>query len=188
MSAYQKLKKRVYEIVGPAEHGDKASILFDVLLCTLVLASCAAVFVDLFIPVSEAVHHGLKVFEYVTVGVFILEYLVRLWVSDLEYPEAPHKLGAMWEYISSFDSLIDVISILSVLINAIPAEAALLRMVKLLKLIKLVRLVKVGDYVQTKGKFHAFLEKLQRIFQKLLRKLRCCTPSRKDNISFVDVW
>lgn len=170
MSAYKRLKKRVYEIVGPVGHGDKASMVFDILLCVLVIASCAAVFVDLFVPVGEAVHQGLKVFEYVTVGIFILEYLVRLWVSDLEYPEAQGRLAAMWEYVSSFDSLIDIISILSVLINAIPAEAALLRMVKLLKLIKLVRLVKVGDYVQTKGKFHAFLERLQKRTNEVIDK------------------
>ncbi len=170
MTAYQKLKKRVYEVVGPAQHGDVASILFDVLLCLLVLASCGAVFIDLFVPVSEAVHHGLKVFEYVTVGIFIAEYLVRLWVSDLEYPDAPHKLAAMWEYITSFDSLIDIISILSVLINAIPAEASFLRMVKLLKLIKLVRLVKVGDYVQTSGKLRGFLERVQKRTNEVLDK------------------
>ena len=158
MSGYKKLKRRVYEIIGPTTKGDILSTVFDILLCGLVIASCLAVFVELFFGVSDEVRHALEVFEYVTVGIFIFEYLLRLWTCELEYPECDSKLKAVWEYITSFDSLIDILSIVSVLFNEIPKEFAILRMIKL---IKLVRLVKMSDYIKTSGKLNARIRKIQ---------------------------
>ena len=134
MSAYKKLKKRIYEVIGPTRKGDLASSVFDVLICAIVVLSGGAVIIDLFFNISEEFRQALNVFEYVTVGLFIVEYLIRLWVCEFEYPECENKLQAIWEFITSFDSLIDVISIASVLFNGIPKEFAILRIIKLLKL------------------------------------------------------
>ena len=158
MSAYKKLKKRVYEIIGPTQKGNIASTVFDVVLCVIVVLSGAAVILDLFFNISDAFRHALTVFEQVTVGLFIVEYIIRLWVCEFEYPECENKLQAIWEFITSFDSLIDLISIASVLFNEIPKEFAILRMVKL---VKLVRLVKISDYVKTSGKLEGKLEKIK---------------------------
>lgn len=158
MNGYKKFKKQIYKIIGPAEKGNVASVVFDILLSSLVLASCIAVIVELFFGVSSSVRYGLEIFEYVTVGIFILEYLIRLWLCEFEYPECKNKLHAMWEFITSFDSLIDVLSIVSVLFNEIPKELAILRMIKL---IKLVRLVKMSDYIKTTDIFDEKIRKIQ---------------------------
>lgn len=158
MSAYKRFKKRTYEVMGPTKKGDIASTLFDVFLCVIVALSCVAVIIDLFFHISDAFRHALEVFEYVTVALFIVEYLVRVWTSEFEYPECKNKAHAIWEYVTSFDSLIDIISIASVLFNEIPKEFAFLRMIKL---VKLVRLVKISDYVKTSGESKAKLKRLQ---------------------------
>jgi len=158
MNVYKRLKKRVYEIIGPTTKGDVGSTIFDISLCALVLLSCVAVIVELFGNISEGVRHALEIFEYVTVGIFIFEYIVRLWVCDLEYPECKNKAHAIWEFVTSFDSLIDILSIVSVLFNEIPKEFAILRMVKL---VKLVRLVKMSDYIKTSGRFEKVMRRAQ---------------------------
>ncbi len=145
MSVYKRIKRRVYEIIGPARSGDVLSMLYDIFICTLVVASSAAVVAEL-VGVPASVERGLILFEYVTVSIFILEYLLHLWVSDLIYPEYENRLRALWEYVTSFDSLIDLLSIFSIFMNAIPKAFAILR---LIKLIKLVRLVKISDHVRS---------------------------------------
>lgn len=158
MNRYRRFKKRIYEIIGPSTKGDVASSVFDIALCALVLLSCFAVIVDLFFAVPDAIRHGLEIFEYVTVGVFIFEYVVRLWVCEFAYPECKNKLHAAWEYVTSFDSLIDILSIVSVLFNEIPKEFAIMRMVKL---VKLVRLVKMSDHIKRTGKLEQKVRKIQ---------------------------
>lgn len=158
MNGYKRFKRRVYEIIGPTSKGDTASTIFDVLLCALVALSCGAVIIDLFFNISDEFRHALEIFEYITVGLFIFEYIVRVWVCEFEYPECKNKLHAIWEFVTSFDSLIDILSIVSVLFNEIPKEFAILRMIKL---IKLVRLVKMSDYIKTSGKLERGIRKVQ---------------------------
>ena len=157
MSKYKKFKKRLYEIIGPSQKGDKLSILFDISLCGLVLLSSSAVIVEL-ITCSETLIHYLGIFELITVGIFIVEYILRLWVCEFQYPECKNKFQAIWEYITSFDSLIDILSIVSIIFNKIPKEFSFLR---LIKLIKLVRLVKMSDYIKTSGKMSLVFEKIK---------------------------
>ncbi len=168
MNAYKRFKKRVFGIVGPASSKEyKASIAFDIVLCTLVILSCAAVVVELFDSIPDSLRRGLELFEYITVGLFIVEYLVRLWVCEFEYPECPNKMAAIWEFVTSFDSLIDILSIVSILFNQIPKEFAILRMIKL---IKLVRLVKMSDYIKTTGKHKARIDRIKQRIVEIIDK------------------
>lgn len=166
MTAYRRFKKRVYEIIGPTTKGDRASGIFDVLLCALVILSSVAVIIEL-MGVPDNVRRALEIFELVTVGIFILEYLVRLWVCDLEYPECKNKFEAIKEFVTSFDSLVDVISIVSILFNQIPKELAFLRLVKL---VKLVRLVKMSDYIKTSDKHKEKMDRIKTRIHQIIDK------------------
>ena len=121
------------------------------------MLSSSAVIVEL-ITRSETLIHYLGIFELITVGIFIVEYILRLWVCEFQYPECKNKFQAIWEYITSFDSLIDILSIVSIIFNKIPKEFSFLR---LIKLIKLVRLVKMSDYIKTSGKMSLVFEKIK---------------------------
>ena len=166
MSKYKQIKKRVYEVIGPAAKGDVLSYVVDIIICTLVLLSSVAVIVEL-IGVPEAVRHALETFEYVTVGVFAVEYILRLWVCEFAYPECKNKFEALKEYVTSFDSLIDVLSIVSIVFNQIPKQLAFLRLVKL---VKLARLVKISEHVQTSNKMHEKTEAIKKRVNEIIDK------------------
>lgn len=166
MSRYRRIKKRVYEIIGPAAKGDKLSFAVDIIICLLVLLSSVAVVIEL-IGVSDDLRRALETFEYVTVGIFAFEYILRLWVCEYAYPECKNKLEALKEYITSFDSLIDVLSIVSILFNQIPKQLAFLRLVKL---VKLARLVKLSEHIQTSNSLHERTEKLKKRVNEIIDK------------------
>ncbi len=73
----------------------------------------------------------------------------------------------MKEYLTSFDSLIDLLSILSILFNQIPKELAILRLIKLLKL---VRLVKMAGYIKTSGGLEARIKKISKRVNEIIDK------------------
>ena len=167
MGTYINLKKKVYRTIGTDKEKTITAKIFDVSLCVLVLLSCIAVILELFVNLPSNAINTLRTFEYITVGIFILEYLLRLWVCEFEFPECENKLSAIWEFLTSFESLIDIISILSVLFNGIPKEFAILRLVKL---IKLVRLVKLSDYIETSGRFNDLMKRAQKRTNEIIDK------------------
>lgn len=166
MTRYQRIKKRVYEILSPAAPGDKLSLAVDILVCALVLLSSVAVVVEL-IGVPAPIQHGLEAFENVVVGIFVVEYLLRLWVCEYAYPECENKFAAIKEYITSFDSLVDVLSIVSILFNQIPKQLSFLR---LIKLVKLARLAKLSEHIQTSNAFHEKAEAVKKRVNEIIDK------------------
>lgn len=125
MNLYNKTKKRVYSIIGPTAKGDVISAIFDIALCLLIIASCAAVVLEL-VGVSEDLSRGLLTFEYVTVGIFIFEFLLRIWTAELSYPECKNKLEAIKEkkktIVFSIIALLLLITICSLLMYAVEHE------------------------------------------------------------------
>lgn len=166
MSKYKLLKKRVYEVIGPAAKGDKLSYAVDIIICTMVLLSSVAVIIEL-VGVPEPVQHALEIFEYVTVSIFAVEYVLRLWVCEFAYPKCPNKFEALKEYVTSFDSFIDVLSIVSIVFNQIPKQLAFLRLVKL---VKLARLVKISEHIKTSNAHHEKMEKIKKRVNEIIDK------------------
>lgn len=160
------MKQRIYEVLGPAKKGDRLSYAADIFFGAVVLLSSAAVILDLS-GVSVLFGVNLLTFEYITIGIFIAEYLLRLWVCEFAYPECENKFAAIREYVTSFDSFIDLVSIASVLFNQVPQQIALLR---LIKLVKLARLVKLSEHVRTSDSLHAKLGRMQRRVNEIIDK------------------
>lgn len=183
MSKYKNVKKRVYEIIGPAAKGDTLSYIADIFVCALVLLSSVAVIVEL-IGVPEQVQHALEIFEYTTVAIFAVEYLLRLWVCEFAYPECKNKFAALKEYITSFDSLIDILSIVSILFNQIPKQLAFLR---LIKLVKLARLVKLSEHVKTSDAHREKAERVKKRINEIIDKGRADDKASKvyDSVSVI---
>ena len=139
----EKIKRFIAEIIEPKKKANVLSIIYNILMSLLILASCAFVFVDLFTEEGSLWHTIAHRVEIVAVITFLVEYALKLFVSEVLY-EGQGWFKSKISYITSFDSFIDIICILSIFLNQIPKEFAVLR---LLKLVKLTRLVKLKDAV-----------------------------------------
>jgi hypothetical protein len=96
MNGYKKFKKRIYELFGTTKKGDILSIIIDIFFAILIIASCLCVILELFVTDPSIVNLLVK-FEYITIAIFIFEYLVKLWVCEFEYPECKNKREAIKE-------------------------------------------------------------------------------------------
>ena len=139
---FKKLKKYIYDIFEPEKPSIKSTI-YHILIGIIVFVSAVCVILELFIT-DEKVINVLETIEIASIGVFIFEYLLKLFVSQHYYPDK-NWFTSKIEYIISFDSFIDIICILSIFSNEIPKEFATLR---LLKLVKLTRLIKFSNMVK----------------------------------------
>jgi voltage-gated potassium channel len=137
------LKKRVFEIINKAEDGDILSRLFDGTIMSLILLSILSIILESFSSLASAYATLFRVFEDVSVAVFTVEYLLRIWTADLLYPEAKHP---RLRYMRSFMAIVDLMAILPFFIPFITIDLRFLRMLRLLRLLRLLRILKLGRY------------------------------------------
>jgi len=127
-----------------ASDNDRSSRVVDVLLICLISLSVLAVILES-MPGFEARHaDGLALFEALTVAVFSVEYLLRVW-SSVERTDfgAQHPVRARLRHIFSFYAIIDLVAILPFYVLMFYSFHAIdmrfLRAVRLLRVLKLTR-------------------------------------------------
>ena len=80
----KKENKRTWEIVEVAQRGDTASRAFDISILTLIALNVVAVIIGSVRAVQTRFGTFLDAFELVSVLVFTIEYLVRLWSCTMD--------------------------------------------------------------------------------------------------------
>ena len=145
-----KLKHTIANIIEPRQKANVVSIIYNVLMSLLVTISCVAVFIDIIMEEGSYLQTLSKTIEIVAVCVFIFEYILKLFVSEVLY-EGQGWFKSKISYITSFDSFIDIICILSIFLNQIPKEFSALRLLKLVKLTRLVKLKDAVDEIRETG-------------------------------------
>ena len=132
------IKKRTHEILEVSRPNDKASRAVDIGLMCLILINVALIIADTFDLPPHAVKIG-GIVETISVVIFTIEYILRLWVADLSYPELP-PFRARLKYIRSFAAVIDLVSLLPSFISAMSANFMILRMLRVLRLLRAFKL------------------------------------------------
>ena len=137
------IKNRIFEIISKAENGDQASKIFDWSIMILIALSIISIILESFASIYDRFHPVFQGFEVVTVIVFTIEYLLRIWTADLLFPETKHP---RLKYIFSFMAIIDLLAILPFYLPFIAADLRFLRMMRLFRLFRLLRVFKLGRY------------------------------------------
>lgn len=140
--------------------------LFDIFIEILVLLNVAAVILESYENIYQQFSFYFEAFEIFTVTVFTIEYLLRLWVSDLNYPRKL-KWQAYKKFIFSANSLVDLISILPFFIPIIAnIDLRHLRIFRLIRLLRVFKLTKYSHSLTVIGKIMS--EKKQELLATLL--------------------
>ncbi len=110
MMLYQKIKRRIYEILDKARPGDIASHIFDLSMMTLIITNILAIFIETF-DISPYFKRLMDNFETFSVIVFTVEYVLRLWVAPYQYQDI-QPWRARIKYFFTFMAIVDLLAIL----------------------------------------------------------------------------
>ncbi len=102
------MKKRIFNIIQIGSKTDLPSYIFDIGIVVVILINLFATFFSTF-EASKPYTSVLNVVELITIIIFTIEYLLRLWTSDCLYPEVS-KTKAVFKFIFSFYGLIDLLT------------------------------------------------------------------------------
>jgi voltage-gated potassium channel len=140
-------KERVFDIIERGQGGHaKANRLFEGLIIGMILLSMTQIILESFESIARRHASLFYIIELITVAVFTVEYLLRLWTARLAYPHAG-PLGARLRFIFSTLGLVDLLAILPFYLPFLIAFD--LRFLRILRTLRLLRVFKLGRYMQS---------------------------------------
>lgn len=146
------LRRRIYQILDHRT-STLTSRLVDGFLITIILLNVTAVVLETEAVLYETYRFWFDRFELVSVAVFTIEYLLRLW-SCVENPRFRHPLIGRLRYTITPLALIDFCAILPFFVSSLlvpddPLDLRLLRIFRLLRVLKLTRYSAALDLLLT---------------------------------------
>lgn len=104
------VRKRIFDIIQIGNRGDLISRSFDYFIVTVIILNILTVFLETFDEL-EKFYPMFKIIETVTMGVFCIEYVLRIWTADHLYPNKS-AAAARLRFLCSFDGIVDLLTIL----------------------------------------------------------------------------
>jgi voltage-gated potassium channel len=140
------IKQKIYNLVEKGSHGSKINLLFDYFIIVLIILNVVAIALDTLTGLSEPLRIMLRKFELVSIGIFTIEFILRIYVSDITHP-AKSKMASAAKFIFSPFGIIDLLAILPFYIPFIIKID--LRFLRLIRLIRFFRVLKISRYNST---------------------------------------
>ncbi len=140
------MKLKIYNFVEKGAHGSKINLAFDYFIVTLIILNVIAIAIETLNGLSDQIKTILKAFEIVSVIIFSIEYILRIYVSDITYP-AKNKLASARKFILSPFGIIDLLAILPFYTPFIIKTD--LRFLRIIRLVSFFRLFKISRYNTT---------------------------------------
>ncbi|MCR4638823.1 MAG: ion transporter [Ruminococcus sp.] len=128
------MKRRVFDIIQIGNRNDLPSRLFDYFIVAVIFINITIVILGTFDELS-GYYILFRNIETITVGVFCIEYILRIWTADLLYPKRS-TLSARLKFLRSFDGIVDLLTILPFFFLSGFIVFRMLRVVRILHLFR----------------------------------------------------
>ena len=134
-SSLNKTRKRLFDIIQIGNTSDRPSRYFDIFIAVVIIANISVLFLETFQSLSE--YSGLfEAIDDITVSVFIVEYILRIWTADFLFPEQKRGV-AIFRYITSANGVIELLTILPFFFLSGVVVFRMLRVVRIFHLFRL---------------------------------------------------
>lgn len=131
-------KKRIFDIIQIGYRNDLISRLFDLFIVAVIIINIAVTFIETFDQVQP--YMGiLHTVEFVTILIFLGEYILRIWTAEYLFPDRKPTVARM-KFLLSFYGLVDCLTILPYFLPFFfPSGAVAFRMFRVVRIFHLFR-------------------------------------------------
>ena len=149
------MKQRIGEILEPESKSDLLSRGFNIFIISLIVLNVFAVSVETMQDISETYSGQLRVFEWFSMVVFTLEYVLRVWTCTLK-PEYSNPVKGRISYMLTPSAIIDLMVVVPFYL---PFFFNLdLRFLRVLRLFRLFTLFKMARYSKSLHLFKSVIK------------------------------
>lgn len=138
------MKQKIYNLLENERSG--ANVIFEIFIVSLIILNVISIGLDTLKKIEPELRFILNVFEAFSIVIFTIEYILRIYISDLTHP-AGTKFKSRLRFIFSFFGLIDLMAILPFYVPFI--IRADMRFLRILRLIRFFRIFKLSRYNST---------------------------------------
>ena len=133
------VKKRLFKIIQIGNRTDIPSMCFDIFIVFVILVNISVTFLETF---EEAAGYAgaIETVEFITMTIFLVEYVLRIWTADCLYPKKPYPV-AVFRFAISFYGVVDLLTILPYFCPFfIPNGVVVFRMLRVVRILHLFRI------------------------------------------------
>lgn len=106
------MKEKIFYIIQIGDKSNRVSRLFDIFITITIIANILITFMQTFRELSF-LSGFFQLVEYVTVVIFCIEYVLRIWTAEYLYPDRS-RIRARLRFLVSFDGVVDLLTIIPV--------------------------------------------------------------------------
>jgi voltage-gated potassium channel len=142
----EKIKYRVYDILVETDDDEVVDKIVAVMLMILILINALTVVLETVDDLNQKYGAIFNAIELVSVTIFSVEYILRLWIAPLN-PRFAKPVAGRVKYALTPLAIVDLLAILPAFLPLIfPMD---LRIVRFLRVFRLFRLLKMNRYVES---------------------------------------
>ena len=104
------MKRNIFNIIQIGDKSNRPSRIFDVFITVVILTNIVITFLQTFDSLNF-LSGFFNLSEIITILIFSVEYLLRIWTADYLYPQKS-SAKARLSFLVSFDGIIDLLTIL----------------------------------------------------------------------------
>ncbi len=137
------MKQRIFRIIEKGENGHRLNKYFDYFILALIVLSVFSIILESISDFNLQYGIYLKWFNTVAVIIFSIEYILRIYVSDIIYPSSSRIKSALKFIFSTYG----IIDLLAVIPFYLPMFIKIdLRFLRILRLTRFLRILKINRY------------------------------------------
>ena len=134
----KQFKKRLFEIIQLGNKEDIPSRICDYVIVLTIVLNLSILVINTF-DFSTRIQTLLNVTEAVTVVIFTIEYILRIWTADLLRPKRGPVESRLY-FIFSLEGLIDLLALLPYFLLMLPAGIVAFRILRVFRVFHLFRI------------------------------------------------
>jgi voltage-gated potassium channel len=144
------VQSKLYEILETST-GSRAGRLVNALLIVLIVGNVVAVTMHTVRPFASRYVKQFRAFELVSVAIFSIEYVLRMWVCTRNDSYRRPVLGRIRYFFTPF-AIIDLVAVLPFYLPMlIPFDLIFVRALRLMRLLRLLKLGRYSESIRTMG-------------------------------------
>jgi voltage-gated potassium channel len=142
------LRKRTHQLLSSTKSVHGQNTAFNTFIIALILLNIAAMILESVQRIHESMPGWFLAFEYVSVAVFSIEYVLRIW-SCVEDPRYAHPVLGRLRFARTPLALVDALAVLPFYLPFVTMDLRVLRMFRMFRIMRIMRIAKLGRYSES---------------------------------------